>query len=94
MNLNQTLQEKYPHLEISVLKLSEAQKDNESKRIDSEYFKKEYLENEVIIKMKDDYTFLENFIAKMTGGATPLGADYPDKGIPCFKSAKYYAKLF
>ncbi|GAA7241139.1 hypothetical protein HpCK35_31340 [Helicobacter pylori] len=40
------------------------------------------MENEVIIKMKDDYAFLENFIAKMTGGATPLGADYPDKGIP------------
>ncbi len=82
MNLNQTLQEKYPHLEISVLKLSEAQKDNESKRIDSEYFKKEYLENEAIIKIKDNYAFLENFIVKMTGGATPLGADYPDKGIP------------
>ncbi|ECP6331592.1 TPA: restriction endonuclease subunit S [Campylobacter jejuni] len=82
MNLNQTLQEKYPHLEVSVLKLSEAQKDNESKRIDSEYFKKEYLENESIIKIKDNYAFLENFIVKMTGGATPLGADYPDKGIP------------
>ncbi|ECL3028052.1 restriction endonuclease subunit S [Campylobacter jejuni] len=82
MNLNQTLQEKYPHLEVSVLKLSEAQKDNESKRIDSEYFKKEYLENEAIIKIKDNYAFLENFIVKMTGGATPLGADYPDKGIP------------
>ncbi|ECW8955177.1 restriction endonuclease subunit S [Campylobacter lari] len=80
--LNQTLQEKYPHLEISVLKLSEAQKDNESKRIDSEYFKKEYLENEAIIKIKDNYAFLENFIVKMTGGATPLGADYPDKGVP------------
>ncbi|HEB9307115.1 TPA: restriction endonuclease subunit S [Campylobacter coli] len=79
---NQTLQEKYPHLEISVLKLSEVQKDNESKRIDSEYFKKEYLENEAIIKIKDNYAFLENFIVKMTGGATPLGADYPDKGIP------------
>ncbi|HHY1541670.1 TPA: restriction endonuclease subunit S [Campylobacter jejuni] len=82
MNLNQTLQEKYPHLEVSVLKLSEAQKDNESKRIDSECFKKEYLENEAIIKIKDNYAFLENFIVKMTGGATPLGADYPDKGIP------------
>ncbi|EAH9821064.1 restriction endonuclease subunit S [Campylobacter jejuni] len=82
MNLNQTLQEKYPHLEVSVLRLSEAQKDNESKRIDSEYFKKEYLENEAIIKIKDNYAFLENFIVKMTGGATPLGADYPDKGIP------------
>ncbi|HEC2790336.1 TPA: restriction endonuclease subunit S [Campylobacter jejuni] len=43
MNLNQTLQEKYPHLEVSVLKLSEAQKDNESFRIDSEPFKKSNL---------------------------------------------------
>ncbi|WP_139453173.1 restriction endonuclease subunit S [Campylobacter armoricus] len=40
MNLNQTLQEKYPHLEVSVLALSEVQKDNESFRIDSEPFKK------------------------------------------------------
>ncbi|EAI3898085.1 restriction endonuclease subunit S [Campylobacter coli] len=39
-NINQILQEKYPHLEISVLKLSEVQKDNESFRIDSEPFKK------------------------------------------------------
>ncbi|MCX2683159.1 restriction endonuclease subunit S [Campylobacter sp. MIT 21-1684] len=48
--MNQSLQEKYPHLEVSVLKLSEVQKDNESKRIDSEYFKKEYLENEEKIR--------------------------------------------
>lgn len=82
MSPNQSLQEKYPHLEVSVLKLSEVREDNESFRIDSEYFKKEYLENEVMIKMKYDYAFLENFIVKMTGGATPLGADYPDKGIP------------
>lgn len=34
----------YPHLEVSVLKLSEVQKDNESKRIDSEFFKKEYFD--------------------------------------------------
>ncbi|EAI3762841.1 restriction endonuclease subunit S [Campylobacter coli] len=39
-NINQILQEKYLHLEISVLKLSEVQKDNESFRIDSEPFKK------------------------------------------------------
>ncbi|EAI7173714.1 restriction endonuclease subunit S [Campylobacter coli] len=43
-NINQILQEKYPHLEISVLKLNEVQKDNESKRIDSEFFKKEYFD--------------------------------------------------
>ncbi|MGH2327829.1 restriction endonuclease subunit S [Campylobacter taeniopygiae] len=42
MSLNQNLQEKYPHLELSVLKLSEVKKDNESFRIDSEFFKKEY----------------------------------------------------
>lgn len=41
--LNQTLQEKFPHLEVSVLKLSEVQKDNESFRIDSEPFKKQNL---------------------------------------------------
>lgn len=57
--LNQTLQEKFPHLEVSVLKLSEVQRDNETKRIDSEYFKKEYLENEKKIKGK---TIILNFI--------------------------------
>ncbi|MGX2983380.1 restriction endonuclease subunit S [Helicobacter sp. 23-1045] len=63
LNLNESLQAKYPHLELSVLSLSQVQKDNESKRIDSEYFKKEYLENEKIIisqtKIKD---FLESRI--------------------------------
>lgn len=45
-NLNESLQAKYPHLELAILPLSQVNKDNESKRIDSEYFKKEYLENE------------------------------------------------
>lgn len=57
--LSQTLQEKYPHLEVSVLKLSEVKKDNESFRIDSEYFKKEYLENENRIKSTQ---IIKNFI--------------------------------
>lgn len=83
MNPNQTLQDKFPHLEVSVLKLSEVQKDNESKRIDSEYFKKEYLENEEVIKnLNVKCEILGNLIVKMTGGATPLGADYPENGIP------------
>mgnify|MGYP004518737079 CR=1 FL=1 len=59
-NFNESLQAKYPHLELAILPLSQVNKDNESKRIDSEYFKKEYLENEEIIvsqsKVKD---FLE-----------------------------------
>ncbi|MGX2972513.1 hypothetical protein ACWIX0_09395, partial [Helicobacter sp. T3_23-1059] len=62
-SLHESLQAKYPHLELSVLSLSQVQKDNESKRIDSEYFKKEYLENEKIFtsqtKIKD---FLESKI--------------------------------
>lgn len=45
-NLNESLQAKYPHLDLAILPLSQVNKDNESKRIDSEYFKKEYLENE------------------------------------------------
>ena len=45
-NLNESLQAKYPHLELAILPLSQVNKDSESKRIDSEYFKKEYLENE------------------------------------------------
>ena len=51
LQLNQELQNKYPHLEISVLKYSDAMKDNDSKRIDSEFFKKEYLENEKISEL-------------------------------------------
>ena len=48
-SLNQTLQARYPHLELAILPLSQVQKDNESKRIDSEYFKKECLENEAML---------------------------------------------
>ena len=80
-SLNESLQAKYPHLELSVLSFSQVQKDNESKRIDSEYFKKEYLENETRL-LNLNSVKLENFIQKMTGGATPLGANYPDSGIP------------
>lgn len=42
-NLNESLQAKYPHLELAILPLSQVNKDNESKRIDSEYFKKSNL---------------------------------------------------
>lgn len=42
----QALKERFSHLELSILPLSSVLKDNETKRLDSEYFKKEYLENE------------------------------------------------
>ncbi|MFC3848302.1 restriction endonuclease subunit S [Helicobacter baculiformis] len=40
------LAQNYPHLEISVLKLSEVWRDNPTKRMDAEYFKGEWVENE------------------------------------------------
>ena len=82
-DINKILLKKFPHLEISVVKYSEVQTDNESKRIDSEYFKQAYLENEKILKnLSIGCEKLGNLIYKMTGGATPLGADYPESGIP------------
>lgn len=42
-NLNESLQAKYPHLELAVLSLSQVKKGNEAFRIDSEPFKKSNL---------------------------------------------------
>ena len=75
---NQTLQDKYPHLEVSVLKLSEVKKDNESFRIDSEYFKKEYLENEKRIKSLE-YVKLYKLCSFICNGDDCR--DYQENGI-------------
>ncbi|WP_158652947.1 restriction endonuclease subunit S [Helicobacter bizzozeronii] len=40
-----SLAQNYPHLEVSVLKLSAAWQDNPTKRLDAEYFKREWVEN-------------------------------------------------
>ena len=56
LHFNQELQNKYPHLEMSVLKYSDAMKDNDSKRIDSEFFKKEYLNfKNLLINIQSEY---------------------------------------
>lgn len=80
------MQKKFPHLELSVLKLSEAQRDNETKRIDSEFFKKEYLENEEII-LKHEWDYLGNLAKSIINfGAYSLCnyIEYVDKndGVP------------
>ena len=64
-NLNQTLQSKYPNLEISVLKYSDAMKDNDSKRIDSEFFKRDILAIEHNIS-KIGYKYFSEFIEILT----------------------------
>lgn len=43
MNNSQTMQDKYSHLEVSVLKLSEVKKDNEKDRLDAEFFSKDFI---------------------------------------------------
>lgn len=80
---NQTLQDKYPHLEVSMLKLSEVKKDNESFRIDSEYFKKEYLENEK--RIKTNYVLLGNIIELLTDGKHG-GVTLTDSGVLFLKN--------
>lgn len=70
-------------LEAVELKLSEVLEENHTFRFDSEFVKKDYLEN--IIKIKN---YLNGFITfkeilnEITGGATPLGANYPENGVP------------
>lgn len=55
-NPNETFQKKYSHLEVSILSLSEVEKDNETKRIDSEFFKKEFLRiKQQLVKLKSLY---------------------------------------
>lgn len=70
-------------LEISEIRLSEVRKDNYSYRIDSEYQRKLYFKNiKVITTRKAGYDKLGNLIVSMTGGATPLGANYENNGVP------------
>lgn len=55
--------------------------ENITKRIDSEYFQKLYLRNIVLIK-KNGFFKLKDNIKYLSGGATPLGAEYQKNGIP------------
>lgn len=80
---NQALQTKYPHLEVSVLKLSEVKKDNESFRIDSEYFKKEYLELDVLLISSEYFCLKPKEIVSGPFGSTIKSESYSDSGI-CF----------
>lgn len=66
---------------MSVLKLSDILFDNHSFRFDSEYVKKEYLLNIETLKCINNST-LSTHIEHMSGGATPLGAEYQTEGVP------------
>ena len=78
-NLNKSLQAKYPHLKLAIIPLSQVNKDNESKRIDSEYFKKEYLEK--INLLSKISTKLENLMTSGYYGILPKSDDYLENGL-------------
>lgn len=67
-------------LEAVELKLSEVLEDNETKRIDSEYFKKDFLTFIEILKNLN-YSRLENISNVKGGKRLPLGEDFSDEGI-------------
>ncbi len=69
-------------LEAVELSLSYVSTDNISLRFDSEFFRRKYLENiETVEGYVCGYIKLGNIIKNITGGATPLGAEYPETGI-------------
>lgn len=62
--------------------MSEVQTDNFSFRFDSEYFQKRFLENiERIKNYSLGFIKLNEVADEITGGATPLGAEYPESGV-------------
>lgn len=64
-NLNESLQAKYPHLELAALSLSQVNKDNEKNRIDAEFFNKNFIRAYEKIK-KLGYVYLEDCLSVLT----------------------------
>ena len=82
LHFNQELQNKYPHLEVSVLKMSEVKINNENLfRLEAEFYKKEYLELEEITR---NFDILKNYANKIECGpfgSNLLDTEYKDDGI-------------
>lgn len=72
-------------LEITILNLEEVLNDNETKRIDSEYFKKDYLLKVTELKSKD-YNCLCNLSLIKGGKRLPLGEDFSAIGVPYIRA--------
>ena len=63
----------------SIVNFSEV-KSHRDKRLDAEHYHPWHLEN--LRKIKENAQPLSEFIIHISGGATPLGAVYPEEGIP------------
>ena len=69
----------HTNVEYSIVNFSEV-KSHKDKRLDSEHYHPWHLEN--LRKIKKQSQPLSEFIVHISGGATPLGAIYPEEGIP------------
>ncbi len=78
MNLNQTLQEKYPHLEVSVLKLSEVKK-NIDFRIDDSFWTMKLIYNN-----KLNYKKIGECLLKSQYGIS-INMNEEGDGIPIYR---------
>ncbi|WP_424945634.1 hypothetical protein [Candidatus Spongiihabitans sp.] len=65
-------------MQYSIVQFSEVLKHKDG-RIDSEHYHPEHLEN--FRRLKRFSKELSSYIVHMSGGATPLGAIYPENGI-------------
>ena len=82
LNLNQILQNKYPHLEISVLNLSDAMKDNEKLRIDAEFFQSKFTKLDNLLSKKNCKN-LQSITKSIRKGIFDISpSHYLEKGIP------------
>ncbi|MDD9819236.1 MAG: restriction endonuclease subunit S, partial [Gammaproteobacteria bacterium] len=66
-------------MQYSIVNVSEVM-GHKDKRIDSEHYHPYHLNNLEKFKMKSKC--LGDYVLHMSGGATPLGAIYPESGIP------------
>lgn len=75
-------------LEISVVKLSESVSSTNETRWDSEYYLKDYIQNEKIIKRKNCYVFSDlcNFVKKGIFDLSP--ENYIDNGVPFIRTSE------
>ncbi|PCJ26560.1 MAG: DNA methylase [Flavobacteriales bacterium] len=72
-------------LEISILNLSEVKDNNETQRIDSEYFKEEYLDKIRELKSTKHQQLFE--LSSIKGGKRlPLGEEFSLEGIPYIRA--------
>ncbi len=71
-------------LECAEISISDVLKENNTQRIDSEYFKKTYLKNATILK--NDKTFTELKLKVSGGKRLPLGMNFSEYGVPYIRA--------